>query len=126
MKNCLGIAFLLLALMACNISTSKKKMIAKKWAYHEIATNGKVLTSKELGNPVIAFNDNGFYKLSYGPMSDSGKWELKSDTTFYTISDVSNQSQDLVILKLTKDTFRLKYPLADDLVTLTMVPAKED
>lgn len=83
-----------------------------------------MLTSKELGNPVIAFNDNSFYKLSYGPMSDSGKWELKSDTTFYTISAISNQSQDLIILKLTKDTFRLKYPLNEDLVTLTMVRAE--
>jgi hypothetical protein len=57
-------------------------------------------------------------------MSDSGKWELKSDTTFYTISTISNQSQDLIILKLTPDTFRLRYPFAEDLVTLTMVKAE--
>ncbi len=125
MRNLLSIAVILLVVVfGCNTNISKKKLIAQKWAYHEIATNGKVLTSKELGSPVIDFKENGFYKLSYGPMSDSGKWELKSDTTFYTISTISNQSQDLIILKLTKDTFRLRYPLAEDLVTLTMVKAE--
>jgi hypothetical protein len=123
MKN---IVLLLVActtlLLACN-SNSNEKNIVKKWTYHEISMNGKVMTAQELGNPTIDFQEAGKYILSFGPMSDSGKWELRADTGFYTVSDVSKSSQELSILKLSKDTFRLKNNSVESDLILTMVPA---
>ena len=109
-------------LFACN-SSSNKKNIVKNWTYHEISMNGKVMTAQELGNPTINFKEDGKYVLSFGPMSDSGKWELRADTGFYTISEVSQSSQELAILKLSKDTFRLKNNTVEMDLILTMVPA---
>lgn len=109
-------------LFACN-SSSNKKNIVKNWTYHEISMNGKVMTAQELGNPTINFKEDGKYVLSFGPMSDSGKWELRADTGFYTISEVSQSSQELAILKLSKDTFRLKNNTVESDLILTMVPA---
>ncbi len=123
MKN---IVLLLVAcatlLLACN-SSSSKKSIVKKWTYHEISMNGKVMTAQELGNPTIDFKEDGKYVLSFGPMSDSGKWELRADTGFYTISEISQSSQELAILKLSNDTFRLKNNTVESDLILTMGPA---
>jgi hypothetical protein len=107
---------------ACN-SGSSEKHIVKKWTYHEISMNGKIMTAQELGNPTIDFKEDGKYILSFGPMSDSGKWELRADTGFYTISEVSQSSQELAIMKLSKDTFRLKNNTVESDLILTMIPA---
>jgi hypothetical protein len=109
-------------LIACNTGSNKRNIV-KKWTYHEISMNGKVMTAEELGNPTIDFREDGKYVLSFGPMSDSGKWELRADTGFYTISEVSQSSQELAIMKLSKDTFRLKNNTVESDLILTMVPA---
>ena len=125
MKNLYFILLAAALFMACN-SGGKKSLITKDWVYYEISVNGKTMGAEELGSPTISFKEDGTYKLSFGPMSDSGKWELKTDTTFYTSSEITQSSQDLLILKLTKDTFRMKNAKGENDLKLTLVPAPKE
>lgn len=125
MKKYLPIITSVLIINSCKTDNRQNDIICKKWKYHQMQVNGSVLNSKQLGEPIIQFYENGNYRLSYGPMSDTGKWELANNiitTTSVKDSLKQNASQQQSILKLTNDTFKVKYLGIETNMQLTMVP----
>jgi len=121
-----AITLLLLGGCKSKPETKEEMLSSHKWSYHEISFNDKKTDAAAMGNPVVAFRSDKTYMLEYGPMADSGTWQITGDTLFSTISKVSNnQSQALSILQLTHDTFRVQSIIDSNVLTLTMVPYKE-
>jgi hypothetical protein len=113
----------------CKSKTLSKEDIlsSHKWSYYEISFNDKKTDATTMGNPVVTFNKDNTYKLEYGPMADSGTWKIVGDTIFSTISYVANnQSQSLSVLTLTADTFKVQSIIDSNVLSLTMVPYKEE
>jgi hypothetical protein len=123
------ILFVVSVFVCCNARQESKSSILCKhpWSYHEIQYNENITSAEEMGYPVVLFRKDHTYKLVFGPLADSGTWEIKDDTIFSSVSKLSNnQKQDLIILKLTADTFRIKNAIGSDVLILTMVPSDKD
>lgn len=129
MKKYLYLAVICFLIASCKTSNKQEQMICKTWVYLEMNVDGKKINRSQMGSPIVKFYENGYYKLSYGPMNDTGKWELTDQNIFTTISlkDTSQQSptQQQSILQLTADTFKVKYLGVATNMQLTMIPFKE-
>lgn len=94
----------------------------RKWAYAYIEINGDKKDARSLNFPVIEFQSDNKYILNYAEITEEGTWNLKNDTLLSTTNKANNFTQDLIVLKLQNDTFRLKSANENDDLILTLTP----
>jgi len=102
---------------------SRAKVLVGQWSYLEFQMNDQVMSGKELGNPTMHFKNDGNYNITFGEMSEDGRWRLEGDNL---ITDSKKHKKDnvLLIVELSESKLVLEGEAEGNKIIITLVPEK--
>lgn len=115
----------LLYISACNQGDGKASIIVGKWSYQEFQMGDQKMTGDQLGNPTMHFMNDETYDISFGEMSEKGKWRLEGDNLI-TVSQSNEQDNSLLLVEVSESKLVLEGEAGDNKIIITLVPFEDE